>query len=246
MIRAGLLACLVWAACAGREPPARTPAAADPEAACATAGKTPRASDGDGNGKADTTELVLGGRVTCRIVDTNADGRPDLERAFDASGALLRLRLDVDHDGRFDRTESYQGGRLARRELDSNADGKVDLRLFFAGGELERIEQDQDDDGRVDYWEFYERGLLARVGFDPYGSGKPEKIERVEGRERRRYIEGLRMIEGEKQKPPAAAPASAPAKAAPRPAPAPARPAPQPAPVPAPASPPAAPSGRPT
>jgi hypothetical protein len=173
-----LAACL--AACAPRGG-ARTPGPDRDSAewACEPRAKQSESKDGGASGRMDTFILREGGRVTCRHVDTNGDGRADLEQAFDGQGRPLRERFDLDYDGRFDRTDFFSNGQLVRRELDTNADGKIDIWELFDQGTLSRLEQDQDDDGKVDYWEFWERGVLVRIGFDPFGTGKPERVEQV-------------------------------------------------------------------
>ncbi len=119
-----------------------------------------RASDG----KPTVRTLSLGSRVTCRQSDADADGRPELEQAFDEAGALVRERFDLDGDGRFDRTDHLVRGVVERRELDTNGDGRPDVRLIFARGQLSRLEADEDADGRFDYWEEWRSGQLVRSG----------------------------------------------------------------------------------
>ena len=116
------------------------------------------------DGKAAIRTLSSGGRVTCRLVDADADGRPEIEQAFDATGALVRERFDLDGDGRFDRTDHLAAGALERRELDTNGDGRADVRLTFSRGQLARLEADEDADGRFDYWEEWSGGQVVRSG----------------------------------------------------------------------------------
>ncbi len=115
-------------------------------------------------GKPTVRALSLGGRITCRLSDADADGRPELEQAFDETGALVRERFDLDGDGRFDRTDHLVRGALERRELDTNGDGRTDVRMKYARGQLSRIEADEDADGRFDYYEDWSGGQLVRSG----------------------------------------------------------------------------------
>src|SRR5579864_2573753 len=62
-----------------------------------------------------------------RTADRNADGRPDVWRHYDNRGRLVEVAVDSNFDGRSDVEEYYDDGALVRRESDRNFDDRVDL-----------------------------------------------------------------------------------------------------------------------
>jgi len=59
--------------------------------------------------------------------DHNGDGRPDTWRRYDSRGQLSRVDVDSNFDGRPDIEEYYERGVLIRRESDRNFNGQTDL-----------------------------------------------------------------------------------------------------------------------
>src|SRR5512133_3959638 len=59
-------------------------------------------------------------------LDVNGDGKPDLLRRYDGSGALVEERRDLDFDGRFDEATFFAGGQRIRAERDRDGNGRID------------------------------------------------------------------------------------------------------------------------
>jgi len=62
-----------------------------------------------------------------RTQDRNGDVRPDVWRRYDAKGRLTEVTVDSNFDGRPDVEEYYERGALVRRESDRNFNGQADL-----------------------------------------------------------------------------------------------------------------------
>jgi hypothetical protein len=62
-----------------------------------------------------------------RTADQNGDGRPDVWRHFDARGQITRIDVDSNFDGKPDIEEYYERGVLVRRESDRDFNGQADL-----------------------------------------------------------------------------------------------------------------------
>ena len=62
-----------------------------------------------------------------KTVDQNRDGRPDRWTRFDARGQVTHVAVDTNFDGRPDVEEYYERGILVRRESDRNFNGQADL-----------------------------------------------------------------------------------------------------------------------
>lgn len=62
-----------------------------------------------------------------RTEDHNGDGRPDIWRRYDNRGQLVEVDVDSNFDGRPDIEEYYERGVLVRRESDRNFNGQADL-----------------------------------------------------------------------------------------------------------------------
>ncbi|WP_338866042.1 hypothetical protein [Myxococcus stipitatus] len=111
-------------------------------------------------------------------LDLNWDGRADLARYFDETGALMREVMDLDFDGKVDATYLYEKGANTRRERDFDGDGRADSVSYYERGALVRKESDTNSDGRVDYWEYWEGGQVDRIGEDLDGDGTVDKWTR--------------------------------------------------------------------
>src|SRR5258708_23004461 len=59
--------------------------------------------------------------------DHNGDGRADVWRRYDARGRLVEVDVDSNFDGRPDVQEFYDRGALVRRESDRNFNGQADF-----------------------------------------------------------------------------------------------------------------------
>ena len=68
--------------------------------------------------------------VSVSTEDRNADGRPDVWRHFDRRGQLTTVAVDTNFDGRSDVQEIYDDGVLRRRDSDRNFNNQVDLSLI--------------------------------------------------------------------------------------------------------------------
>jgi hypothetical protein len=87
-----------------------------------------------------------------RTEDTNGDRRPDVWRTYNNRGQLTATRIDTNFDGRPDVEEYYEQGNLVRRELDRDFDDRVDLVEEFdpTTHEETRSIVDVDRDGTAD------------------------------------------------------------------------------------------------
>jgi hypothetical protein len=96
------------------------------------AGTRVESLDTNGDGKPDI-ERVLGtaGHEQCRIVDLNHDGKPDLYEYFDANGAVRRREFCYDDTGVVNAIESYEGGKLTKREYDVSGQHRIDTWDWF-------------------------------------------------------------------------------------------------------------------
>jgi hypothetical protein len=72
---------------------------------------------------------LLAGRTldAVRAEDRNRDGHPDVWRSFDRHGRIARLSVDTNFDGRSDVEEFYEGGALVRRQTDRDFNDRIDL-----------------------------------------------------------------------------------------------------------------------
>ena len=105
--------------------------------------------------------------------DVNRDGRPDRWQYYDAEGAMLRQSVDTNFDGRSDVQESYDGRHLVRRESDRNFDDRIDLTEEFdpVTGEHTRSVVDVDFDGRADLLVLFSHGEPVFSQWAPNRSG---------------------------------------------------------------------------
>ncbi|MBM4360893.1 MAG: hypothetical protein FJ096_22545, partial [Deltaproteobacteria bacterium] len=84
--------------------------------------------------------------------DSNYDGKIDTWNIF-LRGRLSEVRLDRNFDGNADEKKFYGEGKLIRVERDNDFNGKTDIWEMYRTGRLERIGVDLDGDGRVDRWD---------------------------------------------------------------------------------------------
>lgn len=97
-------------------------------------------------------EICTSASLRIRTQDHNGDGRPDVWRHYDAKGLLTRVAVDSNFDGRADVEEYYERGALVRRESDRNFNGQADLIEDFDTDthEPNRSVVDVDFDGTAD------------------------------------------------------------------------------------------------
>jgi hypothetical protein len=100
----------------------------------------------------------LAGEV--RTEDHNRDGRPDVWRIYDRQGRLAKVALDTNFDGRSDVQEYYERGALVRRESDRNFNDRVDLVQEFDATTREALRSvvDVDFDGNADLLVVFQGG----------------------------------------------------------------------------------------
>jgi hypothetical protein len=93
-----------------------------------------------------------------RTEDRNGDGRPDLWRVYDSRGRLVRVAIDTNFDGRSDVDEFFERDALVRRESDRNFDDRVDLVEDFDVGTHAHVRsiEDVDNDGTADVLILYQ------------------------------------------------------------------------------------------
>jgi hypothetical protein len=88
--------------------------------------------DTNGDGKADIQRVLDGsGHELCRIVDLDHDGKADMYEFFDGSGAIRRREFCYDQSGTVNAIELYQGGKLAQREYDISGQHRIDTWDWF-------------------------------------------------------------------------------------------------------------------
>jgi hypothetical protein len=96
-----------------------------------------RAEDRDGDGRSDLwRSFDRHGRTAVVALDTNFDGRSDVEEFYEA-GALVRRQADRDFNDRIDLVQHFdpETQRPVRSLTDVNGDGIADLLVLFQEGE---------------------------------------------------------------------------------------------------------------
>ena len=115
-----------------------------------------------------------------KMMDLNLDGKYDVYRFYDESGAVAKEELDLDFDGKIETTDIYRGGIVMQKEIDSQFDEKTDLWKYFdEKGIIIKLDEDQDGDGVADYWEFYTNGVLERIEKDTDRDGRPDVFKKA-------------------------------------------------------------------
>jgi len=92
--------------------------------------------------------------------DRNHDGKPDVWRSYNANGQLVSVAVDTNFDGRSDVNEFYDNGALVRRELDRDFNNQIDLVQEFdpATRQIVRSISDVDADGVADLLLLFQNG----------------------------------------------------------------------------------------
>jgi hypothetical protein len=95
-----------------------------------------------------------------RTEDLNRDGRPDVWRAYGRDGRIARVAVDTNFDGRSDVEEFYENGILVRRQTDRNFDDQIDLVQDFdpATRQIVRSLTDVNADGVADLLILFQNG----------------------------------------------------------------------------------------
>jgi hypothetical protein len=98
-----------------------------------------------------------------RVEDRNGDGRPDVWRVYDQQRQLSEVSIDTNFDGRSDVEEYYDGGALIRRESDLDFSDRVDFVEEFDATTHEHVRSvaDVDFDGNADLLELFRAGRLV-------------------------------------------------------------------------------------
>ena len=95
-----------------------------------------------------------------RAEDRNRDGRPDLWRSFDRQGRMAIVALDTNFDGRSDVEEFYEAGALVRRQADRDFNDRIDLVQHFDPETQRPVRSltDVDGDGVADLLVLFQAG----------------------------------------------------------------------------------------
>src|ERR1051325_9740142 len=107
--------------------------------------------------------------IHLKTQDVNHDRQADVWEYATPDGALVHKSVDTNFDGRSDVQESYQGRQIIRRESDRNFDDQIDLTEEFdpATGEHTRSVIDIDFDGRADLLVLFAHGKPASSQWAP-------------------------------------------------------------------------------
>lgn len=125
--------------------------------------------------------LTAGGT---RVEDRNGDGRPDVWLRYDSHGERTEVDIDTNFDGRPDVQEYYQHDTLVRREIDRDFNGQTDLIEEFdvETGDHARSVVDVDNDGTADLLVLFRRGEPVFSKYVDSASVFPKKDRGVAGR----------------------------------------------------------------
>jgi hypothetical protein len=95
-----------------------------------------------------------------RTEDLNSDGRPDVWRAYGRDGRIASVAVDTNFDGRSDVEELYENGVLVRRQTDRDFDDQIDLVQDFdpATRQIVRSLTDVNADGVADLLVLFQDG----------------------------------------------------------------------------------------
>ena len=95
-----------------------------------------------------------------RTEDLNRDGQPDVWRAYGRDGRIARVAVDTNFDGRSDVEELYENGILVRRQTDRDFDDRIDLVQDFdpATRQIVRSLTDVNADGVADLLVLFQNG----------------------------------------------------------------------------------------
>lgn len=110
--------------------------------------------------------FAVPGRIATE--DRNADGRPDVWHRDVARGEQTEVDIDSNFDGRPDIQEYYEHGALVRRESDRNFDDQVDLIEEFDAATQQHVRSvvDIDYDGTADLLVLFQDGHPVFAKYD--------------------------------------------------------------------------------
>ena len=150
---------------------------------CAVEGSGALKRDHTGDGKDDTTHVMLEGREVCRSIDLDGDGKTDLFVYFDPNGGLRRQERH-DPGGKVGEVAHFEGGKLRHRATDTDQDGKIDHWEHHApsadGGTEVRHFRDLNGDGKIDQvWTWLPKKTCTTVHHDHDGDGAADKSHEV-------------------------------------------------------------------
>jgi len=130
--------------------------------------------DANGDGKPDVWLVKSGGRVECRAVDLNFDGKIDAWTYFDSAGQVRRRERDYDRDGLVEEIAIYKGGVLVEEDRSTALADRLDTWQYYEGGKLKRAERDSDADGVIDQWWEFKDDKCPLIHSDVDGDGRPD------------------------------------------------------------------------
>jgi hypothetical protein len=135
------LAAVAAAACGSAEKPGAQAAVAQPTSQrsktieherCDVSGSHVEALDTNGDGKPDIQRVYDESKhELCRVVDLNHDGKPDLYEYFDDGGAIRRREFCYGDTGEVNAVETYEAGKLVQRGYDTTGQHKIDTWDWF-------------------------------------------------------------------------------------------------------------------
>src|SRR5215471_977832 len=107
-----------------------------------------------------------------RTEDLNRDGRPDVWRAYGRDGRIASVAVDTNFDGRSDVEELYENGVLIRRQTDRDFDDQIDLVQDFdpATRQIVRSLTDVNADGVADLLVLFDNGTPVFSKWMPEGA----------------------------------------------------------------------------
>lgn len=139
-----------------------------------------RATDANGDGRADLTMVMDGTHEVCRAADLDFDGKVDVWTYFDGSGAVVRREFDFDRDGAIDEIQTFSGGQIVAKERASTLSHHIDTWEKYANGRIVSAERDANGDGRVDQWWDFKSADCPVIHSDIDGNGQPDPSSTVD------------------------------------------------------------------
>lgn len=99
---------------------------------CDVSGSHVEAVDTNGDGKPDIQRVYDGSKhELCRVTDLSHDGKPDLYEYFDDSGAVRRREFCYGDTREVNAVETYEAGKLVQRAYDTTGQHKIDTWDWF-------------------------------------------------------------------------------------------------------------------
>jgi hypothetical protein len=139
--------------------------------------------DANGDGRADISVVMKGGRPQCQAADLNQDGIIDVYAYFESDGKVRRREYAYSRDARINEIRLYRAGQLTEIQQSTVAGGRLDTWHFFKNAKRVRTERDSDGDGIVDEWWEYphaDRPGCPMMYSDADGDAKPDPGSEVD------------------------------------------------------------------